>query len=70
MIERGRVEQEVAALLRGQPDPAGDQHAQNVTMGEESDVPLLRAHPGDHTIDPSGHLLRTCLLYTSDAADE
>ncbi len=55
--EGGRVEQQLGAGRRRQPQPAGGEHPQQVAVGEQRHRPLGRPRPGDQPIRPAGHRL-------------
>ena len=56
-VQGGRVEQEVAPVVRGQPDPAGDEHAEDVAVGEERDGAPGGLHPADHAVHARADLV-------------
>src|SRR5260221_4336092 len=52
------IEQEMLTGARGQPDPAGCQHAQYMPMGEQRDVPVDCARTAYHAVNAGSHLFR------------
>ena len=57
-IERSRLEDEVAARLCREIEPPGDQHSQNMAVGEQHGVIVKGTHSGDHAVAACSHLIR------------
>src|SRR6516165_3394074 len=68
--QRAGIEQEVLSGTRGEPDPAGDEHAQHVTMGEQRDVARDSARSGNDPVRPVTDLLRRLAARGSVPEDE
>ena len=58
------------SCTRGEPDPAGDEHAQHVTMGEQRDVARDSARSGNDPVRPVTDLLRRLAARGSVPEDE
>src|SRR5258708_18227006 len=56
------IEQEMLTGTRGQPDPAGCQHAQYMPMGEQRDVPVDRSEEHTSELQSPDHLVCRLLL--------
>src|SRR5207237_777773 len=68
--DRRRVESQAAPLRRRQAHPAGRQHPQDVTMGEEDDVSGGVAEGGDDTVGPPAHVVRPLATWAPVAPEE
>jgi hypothetical protein len=53
-----RAEKEMAAALGRKVDPTRNQHAQKMTMTENSDVPRGLVHTGNNPIGPLSNISR------------